>query len=154
MKIVVISDSHGNIANIKYILGFAKKVKIDAIIHCGDWDNINIVNEVLMSGIPLYTVLGNADIDPEIPKTLKLKAKGFDENLLNISLGGRKVGIVHRIGDIEINKQDTIFHGHRHSKEEKMKGDVKLVRPGPLCLIESSFAVYDTDANRVEFFDL
>ncbi|PIP57073.1 YfcE family phosphodiesterase, partial [Candidatus Woesebacteria bacterium CG22_combo_CG10-13_8_21_14_all_45_10] len=37
MKIVVISDSHGNIANLKHVLGFAKKIKAEAIIHCGDW---------------------------------------------------------------------------------------------------------------------
>ncbi len=154
MKILVISDSHGNIANIKLAMGFAGKIKAEAIIHCGDWDNLRAVEEVLQSRIPLYTILGNADIHSEVKDLLERKAKEFNEKFLNISLGKRKIGIVHKIGDIEINEQDIIFSGHRHFKEEKMKGNVKLIRPGSLCLIESSFAVYDTDTNGVEFFDL
>ena len=94
MKIVVISDSHGNISNLKLAVGFAKKILADAIIHCGDWDNLKSVEEVLLSNIPLYSVLGNADIFSEVKDLLERKAKKFDEKFLNISLGGRKIGIV------------------------------------------------------------
>ena len=64
MKILIISDSHGNIANIKHVMGFATNINANAVIHCGDWDNLESVKTVLSFGIPLYSVLGNADTDP------------------------------------------------------------------------------------------
>ena len=42
MKILVISDSHGHIANLKHVLEIAKKIGVKAVIHCGDWDNLEI----------------------------------------------------------------------------------------------------------------
>ncbi|MCX6705754.1 MAG: metallophosphoesterase family protein [Candidatus Woesebacteria bacterium] len=68
MKIVVIGDSHGNIANLKLVAGFAKKIKADGLIHCGDWDNLQAVKIIYSCKIPIYGVLGNADIDPKMAK--------------------------------------------------------------------------------------
>jgi len=156
MKIVVIGDSHGNIANIKLVMGFAKKIKAGAIIHCGDWDNLRSVKEIYSYKIPVYGVLGNADIDEQITKNLKLKAKKFDENFLNIKLGGKKIGIIHSI----INRKssilnlDVLFCGHRHFKSERIIDGVKIISPGALHSVKPSFAVYDTGTNGVEFFDL
>ena len=41
MRILVVSDSHGNIVRLKHVIGYANAQKLDAIIHCGDWDNVN-----------------------------------------------------------------------------------------------------------------
>jgi len=150
MKIVVISDSHGNIANLKHVLGFAKKIKAEAIIHCGDWDNLAAVDTVLSARIPLHSVVGNADVDPEI-------AKMVNRQWLKVNLGGRKIGVVH---NLTISHQplaidlDVIFCGHRHFKMEKMINGVKVIAPGALGGPKPSFAVYDTGTNRVEFFEL
>lgn len=156
MKIIVVSDSHGNIANLKLVMGFAKKIKAGTIIHCGDWNNLKSIEEVLSSNIPLYTVLGNADIHSEVKGLLERKAKKFNEKFLNISLGKRKIGIVHNIKDLIIskNKFDIIFCGHRHFKSERVINGTKVVSPGALHSIKPSFAVYDTDTNGVKFFDL
>ncbi len=156
MKIVVIGDSHGNITNIKLVLGFARKIKAEAIIHCGDWDNLKSVEEILSSGIPVYAVLGNADIDGLMTKNLKLKAKKFDENFLKFEIGGRKIGIVHDFNHLVSNIKylDILFCGHRHFKSEKTINETKIVSPGALHSIEQSFVIYDTETNGVEFFDL
>lgn len=156
MKVVVISDSHGNIANLKHVLGFAKKIKAGAIIHCGDWDNIEAINTVLSFNLPIYTVLGNADISPEVEKSLEENSKKFDPEFLRIKIGGRKIGIVHSFINHEslaIN-HDIVFAGHRHFKGEEIVGGVKIIHPGALHSNESSFAVYETDTNKVEFIDL
>jgi hypothetical protein len=155
MKIIVISDSHSNIANLKLVMGFAKKLKAGAIIHCGDWDNLKSAEEVLIAGIPVYAVLGNADIHPEIEDMLKKKAKEFNEKYLKLSLGSKRIGVTHNIRDFIIKgKLDIIFCGHRHFKLEKITGGVKIISPGALHSIKPSFAVYDTDINGVEFCDL
>jgi putative phosphoesterase len=155
MKIVVISDSHGNIANLKHVLGFAEKIGAGAIIHCGDWDNIVAVETILSSKIPLYSVLGNADVDPEIGKRLKVKGKGFDDNFLKFEIDGRKIGITHSINNlVRDNNCDVVFCGHKHFKSEKVVNGVKTINPGPLYGQRPSFAVYDLGENRVEFVNL
>lgn len=149
MKIIIISDSHGNIANLKLAMGFAKKIKADGIIHCGDWDNLQAVKIVYSYKIPVYGVLGNADIDPRI-------AKIVNGQWLRIDSGNRKIGVVHNIKDIDLGnkKLDIIFCGHRHFKSERIVNEVKVVSPGALHSVKPSFAVYDTATNGVEFFDL
>lgn len=154
MKLLIISDSHGNIASLKHILGFAKKFEIDAVVHCGDWDNIESVNAVLSFGTPLYTILGNADIDPGIGKILKAKSEKFNEDILVFGLGGRKIGITHKPSNNKKffggRKLDVIFNGHQHSKDENIVNDIKIVRPGPI-INGNNFAIYDTKTNIVEF---
>lgn len=152
MKLLVVGDSHGNIENLKHVVGFAKKIKAGAIIHCGDWDTIQSVEVVLQSRIPLYTVLGNADIDERMANRLQQIGKtNFSESFLKINIDGKKIGVVHRfsMNDERLTKCDIIFSGHYHSQFSK---DNKFFRPG--ALIERvEFAVYDTRTNKVEFIN-
>jgi hypothetical protein len=154
MKILIISDSHGHIANLKHIVGFAEKYGVSAIIHAGDWDTSTSVEVVRLSGIPFYTVSGNADIDPELMEDLRKKAKGFNENFLIVNLGGRNIGITHKPGDNKKyfgdKKLDLIINGHYHSKYESVETPIKMMRPGA-TVTGINFAVYDTVKNKVEF---
>ena len=155
MKILVISDSHGQIANIKHVMGFGKKIGAKAVIHCGDWDNVESIEAVLSFGIPLYAVMGNADVEEGIEEYLKFNAKKFDNHFLKLTVDGRKIGIVHQISQrlvSSIESLSIIFSGHYHSKEEKMVNFTKFVRPGAL-INGFNFAVYETVTNEVEFFE-
>jgi putative phosphoesterase len=162
MKILVISDSHGNIANLKHVMGFAKKIGVGAVIHTGDWNTIETVELVLSFGIPLYTVLGNADVRAEAIQKLKEsaslhgKSQKFDENFLIINLGGKSIGITHKPSDNKKyfldKKLDIIFNGHLHSKYESSQTPVKIVRPGAI-INGINFAIYDTKTNKVEFIE-
>ncbi len=152
MKILVIGDSHGNLANLKHSIGFAVKTKMAGVIHTGDWNNLESVKTVLDFKLPLYSVLGNADIDPNVERLLKQQSQGFALDRLKVNLDGRKIGVIHsfKISGEWYKNCDIVFCGHRHSQEEKIINNIKVVRPGAL---ESgvSFAVYDTDKNEVEF---
>jgi predicted phosphodiesterase len=135
-------------------MGFAKKIGVSAIIHAGDWNTIEAVEEVLSSGIPLYTVLGNADIHLEVTKMLKTKSKIFSEEFLEFELDGRKIGVTHKPSDLkkyfEGKKLDIIFCGHIHSKDESIVAGVKVVRPGAI-INGNNFVIFDTDKNKIEF---
>lgn len=148
MKILIISDSHGNIANLKHVLGFGQKINVGAIIHCGDWDNIESVETVLSYKIPLYSVIGNADIADNI----KNKFKDF----LELNIDGRKIGVTHKPSDIKKyftdKKFDIIFCGHFHSKDEGFVNGTRVVRSGAL-INGNNFVVYDTTTNEVEFIN-
>ena len=156
MKILIISDSHGNVSNLKHVMGFAKKLNIDAVIHAGDWNTLESVDTVLSFGIPLYTVLGNADVREDVIKNLKLKIKNFGEQFLIINLGGKNIGITHKPSNnkkyFSDKKLDLIINGHLHSKYESMETPVKIIRPGAI-INGNNFAVYDTTTNRVEFVE-
>ncbi|MDP3917592.1 MAG: metallophosphoesterase family protein [Candidatus Woesebacteria bacterium] len=138
MKLLVIGDSHGNIANLKHVMGFAINIKAKAIIHTGDWNNLRSVETVLQSRIPLYAVRGNADIDPkfEFPEFLKFEVNGV------------KIGLIHNIKKLEKNNEsfDVIFYGHTHKQ-----GQIgNIINPGAL---ENgiNFAVFDTKTKMIEF---
>jgi putative phosphoesterase len=156
MKILIISDSHGNISNLAHVMGFAKKIGISAVIHAGDWNTVESVETVLSFGIPLYTVLGNADIHEDLINNLKLKSKNFGEDYLTIELGGRKIGVTHKPSNnkkfFSDKKLDIIINGHLHSKYESVKSNVRIIRPGAI-IKGNNFAVYDTAIDRVEFVE-
>ena len=152
MKILIIGDSHGHIANLKAIMEIAKKSDIKAVIHCGDWDNIKSVETVLSYGIPLYTVMGNADVEEEMEEYMKFNVKKFDPDFLKFELDGRKIGVTHRVkkDDKRFDGLDIVFSGHHHFAEEKMINFLKFVRPGAI-LNGINFVVYETTNNEVEF---
>lgn len=154
MKILVISDSHGNIANLKHVLGFAVASNLDGIIHCGDWDNIEAVKTVLEYKIPLYSVLGNADIDASLSEKLKVESQKFDEKFLKFELGGRKIGIIHNVNQLISNTESLgiVFYGDTHRQSDEIRNGVRVVNPGALEK-DISFAVYDTDTDKVELIN-
>jgi len=155
VKILIISDSHGHIANLKAVMEIGKKAKIGAVIHCGDWDNVASIETVLSYGIPLYSVLGNADVEDGIEEYLKFNAEKFDPHLLKLNVDGLEIGIVHRMSQNLISSIESlsiVFSGHYHSKEEKTINWTKFVRPGAI-INGINFAVYETVTNEIEFFN-
>ncbi len=151
MKILVISDSHGNIANLKHIMGFAKKIRAKAVIHSGDWNTLESVEAVLSFRVPLYSVLGNADINHEVEEILSSKCKKFDRVFLEFSLDGKKIGIVHNLKSLsQISNFDVLFCGHNHKQSESSRDGIKIVNPGALEN-DINFAVYDTKSAKIEF---
>lgn len=156
MKLLIISDSHGNISNLKHVMGFTKKIKIDAVIHAGDWNTIQAVDTVLSFGTPVYTVLGNADVRNEVIEKLKAKSEKFNEDFLIINIGGKEIGITHKPSDNKkyfLDKNlDLIINGHLHSKYESQQTPVKIIRPG-VIVKGNNFAIYDTKTNEVEFIE-
>ncbi len=153
MKILIIGDSHGNIANLKHVMGFVKTIDAKAVIHTGDWDRKAVQDKFQNSEVLIYTVLGNADIDILEDESLK---KDF-KNSVKFSKGrfildGKKIGLIHSFNASETwyRDCDIVFCGHRHSQDERIVNGVKIVRPGAL---ENgiNFAVYDTKTKMVEF---
>lgn len=146
MKIVVISDSHGNIANLRHVMGFAKRIKADVVIHCGDFSDLKSVETVMSFKIPLYGVLGNADIGDEITKKF--------EKSLEIEIGGKRIGIIHDIkkADFKMKNLDIIFFGHWQKQKEIFWNGIHVVNPGALEN-DVNFAIYDTTSDKIDFIN-
>ncbi len=175
MRILILSDIHDNIVRLRHVLGFAPEIGIEAIIVCGDWgralttiDEFHTVkNEGGVYGMKIYGVLGNADINPEMPKALSNAGIEFDKDFLELNVGNRKIGLAHyptssvTLGGKALKQAaqsqtyDILFHGHTHKKTETILGRTLIVNPGALSrTLSPSFAVYDTAKNSVEFVNI
>lgn len=145
MKLLIIGDSHGNVANLKHVMGYGIKIKAGAVIHTGDWSNFDNIKTVTDFGIPLYSCLGNADIDPrfEFEEFLKFEIEGLPDGK-----AGVKIGVIHNIKKLKESKEnfDVIFCGHNHKQNQKGN----IINPGALEN-DINFAVFDTKTKGVEF---
>lgn len=161
MKILAVSDSHGNIVRLKHVLGFVKNSRAWAVVHCGDWGTVEAARAVGYIKVPVYAVLGNADEARarQIEKVLEEVGVSLGVDTLEVELGGKKTVVAHQPGKvagiIESGEYDIVFHGHTHQRKDKWYGKTHVINPGALSNTKKpSFAVYDTVSDKVEFIDL
>lgn len=157
MKIAIISDTHDNLANIKKIIEWLKKEKIELILHCGDISNQNTLNEMKrLFGGEIKFVRGNADFDlKDIPEVGE------------VELENGKIAFTHfsdkAYSLAESGKYNLVFYGHTHRPwEEKIfvypksadegGGDCRLVNPGEVAgqFYKPTFAIYDASTDKLE----
>lgn len=166
MKVIIISDSHDNIVRLKHVIGFAKECKAGAIIHCGDWNTPLAVKQfesdlIGFAGvkIPVFGVLGNADIDPRMQQVLKEVNINFNASFSKLEFDGKFVGVSHYPTLLEemVQKEkfDIGFCGHTHQRRKWNFKDTPLMNVGALHRTnEPSFVVYDTESDVVEIIDV
>ncbi len=154
MKIAIVSDTHNNWTNFKKAIDWIKKEKIQLILHCGDINSREIINDAqkLFNGGIKY-VRGNADYGLEtIP---------YSEE---VDIGGKRIGFAH-FPDIAKKmaqsqnpstgsgqRYDVVFYGHTHRPWEEKIGNCRFINPGELAgqFYKPSFAVYDTSTDNLE----
>lgn len=162
MKILVISDTHGNIVRLRHVLGFAERFDVSALVHCGDWDNAEIVGLIREVKIPVYGVLGNADEVQYNEILRELKGAGVEVgevDVIKTEFDGKRTVIGHqpfKVAEyITSGDFDLVFHGHTHQRKDKFFGKTRVINPGAIHNTkEPSFAIYDTKSDKVEFIDI
>ena len=127
MKVVVISDTHGN--NKEIIDAIMSMEKPDMLIHLGDYTkDAKEISNIL--GIPITIVRGNCDF-------------GFEYNNSElIELNGKKLFLTHgHIYDVKFTL-DKLYHkalemgadialfGHTHMPMNIEYGDILIFNPG------------------------
>ncbi|MBS4199854.1 metallophosphoesterase [Bacillus sp. FJAT-49732] len=129
MKLLVVSDSHGNKVVLEELKGTYQD-RVDAMIHCGD-SELSADNPAL---IGFAAVRGNCDLDSKLPNELILKmddsviyvAHGhlhqIKSSLLTISYRAKEVGA------------DFVFFGHSHLLGVEMIDGTIYLNPGSILL--------------------
>lgn len=132
MKILVVSDTHGQLQKVKYIYeNLKKKHTIDMIIHCGDYleDALQMKREL---GVPCYGVSGNCDRTTSDLDYTKVET---DYGNILVSHGDLdKVDFGYQnlyYRAIEANCQIALF-GHTHRTFYKKLEDMLIINPGSL----------------------
>ena len=159
MKIAIVSDSHGNMANFKKIVQWLNKEDIKLILHCGDIGNLESLKESLadFSG-EFFGVFGNMDKDFKIlvQKYNKIKNVKIEEKILKTEINGKKIAITHFPEEAKklakTKKFDLVFYGHTHKAWEEKVGNCRLINPGESAgqFYKPTFAVYDTATGELE----
>ncbi len=146
MKIAIISDTHDNLANIKKIVNWLNKEKINLLLHCGDINSQDAINEIdnNFNGEAKF-VRGNADISIN-----ELKEIG------ELEIKNKKIVFTHFSNKAhslaESGKYNLVFYGHTHKPWEEKVGDCRLVNPGEAAgqYNKATFAVYNIVSDKLE----
>lgn len=168
MKISIISDIHNNLANLKRVLDYCEKNKIQKIICCGDLANMETLDFLNdnFSGVIYYT-FGNMDdgqlreyeLEGKYKKTIIFKKFG------EVEIGNKHIAFVH-YSDVtkqlcESGKYDFVFYGHTHkpwvafveTMADQRPKKCTILNPGNVAneIYPPTFAVWETDNDK---FDL
>ena len=102
----------------------------DAILHCGDFSALSVLEELRALGPPVHAVHGNVD-EPGLRELLP-------EELV-VELGGTLIGLVHVPGPAAGREERllrrfpgcaAVLFGHTHLPVVERHGDVWLLNPG------------------------
>lgn len=160
MKIAIISDTHDCEEKTKK-LAEALNSKTEILIHCGDLCAPFMLSALREFKGKIYVSLGLSDGD--VYKILEIANKNnikvFD-NLGEIEVDKKKIAFCHLPAFAEglayTGKYDAVFYGHTHKIDEKKIGKCLLVNPGEIIgrVNKSSYAVYDTEKNKIDFLKI
>lgn len=128
-KILVMSDTHGNKANISKAL--EKFGDVDCIIHLGDYvrDAEHIKK---LTNIKVYSVKGNCDISSSAEKEISIQVEGKKIFAVHGHRQGVKMSLL-RLGLYAQEKgADIALFGHTHIPTEQFHEGIMLYNPGSL----------------------
>ena len=158
MKIAIISDTHNNLHNIQAVRQVLLAEKIDAIIHCGDLTEAEVLD--YFGDFPLYCVFGNGDFAMKVEQHIRWlnPANQADDNL-DLVLGSKKVFVTHGHVHSSLKKAidseqyDYVFHGHTHRFKDELVGKTRVINPGSLGgkkVEDRSFVILDFESGELK----
>lgn len=131
MRIIVISDTHGNYP--LAVRAMDQAGRIDHIIHLGDvTDDATMMEQAL--GRPVIRVAGNCDLASKEPKEI---ATTFGQLNFLITHGDRynvKSGLSQLQVKARSAKSDVVLYGHTHMAHIIRHDGILFVNPGCLAV--------------------
>ena len=129
MRLLVISDSHGNYP--RALKAHESAGPVDHIIHLGDGaEDARLMAQVLE--VPVLQVAGNCDPDPLLPQELVLEFAGCRILLIHGNRQLVKSGLSQLVGKgIEVGAM-VVLYGHTHRPAVQTESGLLLVNPGAL----------------------
>lgn len=169
MKIAIVSDTHGNVANFKKMMQWINNLPAQAgedikfILHCGDNGSPESLRESLAGFKGEFLgVFGNMDKSYkfEIEEYNKIPGVKMDGDVFQTKIDGKKIAITHFPDEAkklaQSGKFDLVFYGHTHRAwDERVpsgRGNCHMINPGELAgqFYKPTFAVYDTETGVLE----
>lgn len=163
MKIAIISDIHNNEVNLKKVLDYCRKNKIEKIICCGDLaskETLDFLNDNF-SGEIFYT-FGNLDNDQllDFEKDTTYRNTKLFKDFGETEIDGKKVAFIHYPEAAkklaEAGKYNFVFHGHTHKPWMEKIGNCLVLNPGNVAgeIYPPTFAVWNADDGKFELIKI
>jgi len=129
MRILVISDTHGNQAAL--FRAHQAAGRVDAVIHLGDGE----ADAALLStveGSPILRIAGNCDLGSTAPRELVCEWKGVRLLLCHGDRYGVKAGLTQLIQRGHAAEVDAVLYGHTHTARIDESEGLWLINPGTM----------------------
>ena len=146
MRIGLLSDSHGNIQNVKKAGQYLKNnAKVNLIAHLGDEeDDADVLKYLGIEIIKISGIFSNSFQDPTVI------------NHIVKDIEGVKVLFTHspQLNPDDLAQIKAVFYGHTHIPKIENKNGILWVNPGHLCEGGKkggppSFAVADIKGGKI-----
>ena len=147
MKILVMSDSHGNK---KAILRAVETELPSLILHLGDHDADCADLAGSFPEIPVRCVRGNCDIMSRGADTSEFTFGGKKFFMTHGHLYGVKRGLYPIINSASKSGVDILLFGHTHIPHCETDGTLSIVNPGSVSTGEKTYAVLEITDGAVE----
>jgi len=152
MRILVISDTHGEMESIDLVRQHVGPV--DGVFHCGD-SELDSMHTSLQSG---YVVGGNCDFDSSFPNEVLIEIDGHTVFMTHGHLYQVKTTMIPLSYRAQEVGAEVVLFGHSHLLGAELVNEILFVNPGSLSLPkgrkEKSYAIIEKSkmAWRVSFF--
>jgi putative phosphoesterase len=129
MRIIILSDTHGNYAQAVKAVNEAGTV--DLVIHLGDeYADSTLVGQFCQ--LPVLAVPGNCDPGCSVPRFRTVTMAGKRIFLTHGDSYGVKNGLHHLIKKGLAERADIVLFGHTHQSLVQQTDGMLLVNPGTL----------------------
>lgn len=158
-KIVIMSDSHDQIAHLNQALDAALAADAEVLLHCGDLCAPFMLNQIgeRFKGL-VHVVFGNNDGDGRLLQVIAAKHPHISLHGIyaELEFDGRRIAMIHypeparRIA--QSGQFDLVCYGHDHTRLLEQVGGSWLLNPGELLGMkgEVSWALYDTQTGQAK----
>ncbi len=154
-RIMVISDTHAR--SLKELPQELVNTlsEADYVVHCGDYDNIVLLEELRSLAKRFIGVYGNIDlreIQDELPAKTVFEVEGKRIGVIHPHWGGPPWGIEEDIAK-EFDGVDIILFGHTHDACHKTINGVVFFNPGqpyPSFRNPATAGIITIDNNRID----
>ena len=140
MKVLVISDTHGNVN--RAFTAHTRSEPVDVVIHLGDGSaDADLLREAL--DVPIINVAGNCDPGSNAPRELVWECEGKRILLTHGDAYQVKSGLARLRQRAEEIGVDSVLFGHTHLGVLENHAGLLLVNPGTLSNVghHCSYAV-------------
>ena len=150
MKILIVSDTHGQSENLSRVLDTLDQV--DCLIHCGDIQGPENYFRTLTDG-PCYMVSGNNDWDAELRSELEFSLDDYRVFLTHGNQYGVSLGTERLRDEAESRNVQFAMFGHTHRPLIEERDHLVLMNPGSLSYPRQlgrkpSYIVMEIDRNH------
>lgn len=148
MKIIVLSDSHGNTEN---LLSAVAVTGSDMILHLGDHDSDCVVLRKSFSDIPLYAVRGNCDLFSNEEIIRDIFCEGKHIYMCHGHTYNVKTGLSSLIRGGRDNRADIVLFGHTHRPFYDIVDGMHIINPGTIGYAGRTYGILNIRNGNISY---